>query len=221
MRPSPTTCSTRAESDVDDRQRVVLLQRDPGGAAVGRDGDVLRLEVLGDRRPAVGGVASSAPVMRTPCRSSASRSALKRRKSADRATACSGAAADVDHADRTFGIDRVVVARFAFVGREHVAAVGRERDHVGQRADADDGDRLRRLRLVRLLPSETARCARRRSSAARRRPPRPGRGSRRRSSDRRTSTRRTGRLPCRCARRVASTQRSAPLPTRNSLAAAS
>ena len=131
----------RGRADVDDRHRVVLLQRDPGGAAIGGDGDVLRLDVLGERRPAVGGVrvrrgdADALPLELLALDVEAEEVG----RESDRVLR---SLADVDHADRAFGIDRVVVARLAFVGREHVAAIGRECDHVGQCADANGGDRL-------------------------------------------------------------------------------
>ena len=128
-------------SDVDDRQGVVFLERGPGGPAVGRDGDVFGLDVLRERGPAVGRVdirsrnPHALPFKQVTL-------AVEAEEVGRKGDGMIRVLADVDHADRTFGVDGIVVARLAFIGGEDVATVGSERHHVGQRADANDGDRL-------------------------------------------------------------------------------
>ena len=119
---------------VDHGEGVVFLEHDIGGGGVGADRDVLGFEVLGDGGP----------------RSEDADVGVDRRVveaaevgGADMAWAEFGrVGGDLDDADRTFRIDRIVVRGLALVGGEDAAAVGREADHVRERADLGPGEQF-------------------------------------------------------------------------------
>lgn len=132
----------RAALNVDLGDGIVLLQRHIGRARVVSDGDVLRLHVLGD--------AGAGTIDADALRAQLVFFAIE-------ALEIHGANIPVAQllpflriarhrhdAHGTFRIDKTlaVAARLAFVGGQHVAAVGSERDHVGQRADLHGFDQL-------------------------------------------------------------------------------
>ena len=111
--------------NVDDRERVVLLQRHVGGPGIVGHGDVFRFEILRNGR------------VRTedPDALIAQRLGVGERAESGRRD---GPVRHVDDRHGAFGIDRVglvVAVRLTLVGDEHEASVRRESQHVGQRAD--------------------------------------------------------------------------------------
>ena len=111
--------------DVDLGHGIVFLQGDPGRLAVGGHGDVLGLEVLGGR----GTGAKDAYSLGAQGRFLA----VEGGKGGG-AGNWFGGVGHVDHTDRAFGVDLVVVAGLTLVGHQHGAAVGGEGHHVGQSA---------------------------------------------------------------------------------------
>jgi hypothetical protein len=111
------------------------LQRGPRRPRVVSDGDVLGLEVLRRGGARSGEVHTTGPEHR-----------LLPHECAEvrRAHRGGGDVRDVDDADRSLGIDGMVVARLALVRDHHVAAVRREGEHVGQRADGHPAERRER-----------------------------------------------------------------------------
>lgn len=128
--------------------RIRFLQRNPGRLPVVSHGDVLGLEVLGHGRVwSVDAHAGGTQVVRLaieliepgsahdPCRLQLA--GVERVLDSTQ----------VDDAHRTLWIDRVADVRLRLVRHEHGLAVGRERDHVGQRPDLKLGETLQRLRI--------------------------------------------------------------------------
>ena len=123
-----------ARDQIHDGQRVVLLERNPGRGGVGRNGDVLRLEILGDGR--VGTVDADGRVQVHAVEGGEARGghgALRQ---------VLDAIGEIDDADGAFRVLVVSLVRLALVGDDHLAAVGSEGEHVGQRADLDGGQRI-------------------------------------------------------------------------------
>ncbi len=127
---------------VHDGDAVGLLDRDVGLARRRVDGDVLRLEVLRDREvgragAGVGAAAVDADALRETA-------ALERVEVGEGNVALGGRShrrRERHDRDRALGVDRVVVGRLALVGHHGLGAVGRDGDHVGQRAYAHRAER--------------------------------------------------------------------------------
>ncbi len=107
--------------DVDLGQRIVLLQRYPGSAAVAGDGNVFRLQILLDA-----GIRAVDPHA----------GAAQRIGLGVEGTESGGANLnqltfrDAQNADRAHRVDLIVGARLAFVGGQHILAIRGKGDHV-------------------------------------------------------------------------------------------
>jgi hypothetical protein len=118
--------------DVHRGDRVVFLQRHPGNLAVGRDGDVLGLQVLRHGRArAIDAHAGGAQRVGLTVEGAEIGCCDGRRDTG-------AAAVDGDDTDRALGVYRIgcaVTVGLTFVGRQHLFAVGGENKHVRQGAD--------------------------------------------------------------------------------------
>ena len=112
---------------------VVLLQRHPGETRIARDGDVLRLEVLGRRRPR----SVDADTTRAKrCFLPVVAPEIHRAHGGHAIPAPAFPLRQLDDADGTFRIHlpRTVAAGLTLVRHQQIPAVCSERDHVRQRA---------------------------------------------------------------------------------------
>ena len=123
--------------DVHDGQRIVFLQRHPGRLAVRGHGNVFGLQVVGHggRSQAVCGRAEDAHALGQQLRLLAVEGL-----EVGSARHGLGGRAHIDHADRAFGVDLVVIAGLALVGDQNGLAVGGEGQHIGQGAHGHFGD---------------------------------------------------------------------------------
>ena len=128
---------------------IVLLQRDPGGVAVGADGNGLGLHILGD----VGGHAQALADAHAPVdqlgsavlpSSKTHRLHIRLRR---RRRCGSQEPTGVDHRDRSLGINGVRRIGLAFVGDQQLAAIAAEFHHVGQGTHRESADRHRQCRI--------------------------------------------------------------------------
>ena len=117
----------RGAGEIDDRDGVVLLERDPCRRGVGRDRDVLGLDVLRHRCVGAEDAHERAEIGAVEGREVGGEHRLR--------SHVLDAARDVDDAHRALGIDRVVVVWLRLVGGQHLRSIGGERDHVGLGAD--------------------------------------------------------------------------------------
>ena len=110
---------------VDDRQRVVFLQRHIGFRTVRRDGDVFRLQVLGHRR--------TRPEDTHTARDQRCFLGIEAAETSCLDRAC----CDIDDRHRPDRIDVVIVVRLPFVCHQQLGAVLCESHHVRVGADSD------------------------------------------------------------------------------------
>ena len=135
LEPEPVDARERPRGEVDDGERVGLLDRDVGRRA--EHGDVLGLEVLG--HAGRGGVEEDAAVelaVAAAARVEVGEPDRGHRRLAE--VVGPEAGREVDHRDRPLGVHAAV--RLALVGDDDVAAVVGEREPVGERADGDGAE---------------------------------------------------------------------------------
>src|SRR5690606_12379037 len=140
--------------DVQSGQGVVLLLRNPGGAAVGRYGDVFRLQVPGDAgdivRPVGAGIVGRPEQAHAGGEQGVALVVELGEAGGAYGAEAVGISQDFDQGDGAFGVLRIVVIGFALIGDQHMAAVRGEGHRVRQGADRGAVQPLQGGRVVQL-----------------------------------------------------------------------
>ncbi len=110
--------------DIKNGDGIVFLQRDPGPFGILGNGNIFRLQVLGDR-----GAGAKDP---DPCRLELIGPTVKGTKSCCCDSGDCNTRGNIDDAHRAFRINSVGIIRLTLVGYQHLCPIRRKGEHVRQ-----------------------------------------------------------------------------------------